>query len=116
MNARPTTAGCSSPPARWNTRSSTGRSAARAGAPAALGYGTYDDTIRTLEQALSAGPWLLGERFSAADVYVGSQLGFAMLRKAVDLTPVLSDYVARGRARPAAVRAAGLDDDLAKAA
>jgi glutathione S-transferase len=84
--------------------------------PAALGYGTYADTIRTVEQALSSGPWLLGEQFSAADVYIGSQLSFGMLRKAVDPTPVLSDYVARCQARPAALRAAGLDAALAKAA
>ena len=84
--------------------------------PGAIGYGTYADTMRTLEQALSAGPWLLGEQFSAADVYVGSQLSFGMLRKGVDPTPVLNDYVARCRARPAAVRAAGLDEALAKAA
>jgi glutathione S-transferase len=84
--------------------------------PAALGYGTYADTMRTLEQGLSAGPWLLGERFSAADVYIGSQLIFGMMRKGVDPTPVLSGYVARCRARPAAVRAAGLDEALVKAA
>ena len=81
--------------------------------PTALGYGTFEDTLRTLESALYPGPWLLGDAFSAADVYIGSQIGFAIMMKALDPTPAISAYAERCRARPAAQRAAALDTELA---
>jgi glutathione S-transferase len=84
--------------------------------PGALGYGSFDDTMRTLEGALTPGPWLLGERFSAADVYIGSQVGFGLLMKALDPTPTLAAYAERCRARPAAIRASKLDEELTKSA
>ena len=40
----------------------------------AVGYGTYEDAMNTLETAIAPGPCILGERFSAVDVYVGSQV------------------------------------------
>ena len=83
---------------------------------AALGYGNFADTLRTLEQALARGPWLLGDCFSAADVYIGSQIGFGMMTKALEPTPVLSAYAERCRARPSAVRASELDAGLMKTA
>jgi len=84
--------------------------------PAAIGYGSYADTMGAVEQALGSGPWMLGDRFSAVDVYIGSQLSFGMMRKGIDPTPMLSAYVARCWARPAAVRATALDEALAKEA
>src|ERR1051325_5717448 len=69
--------------------------------PSAIGYGTYDDTIRTLEGALSPGPFLLGDRFTAADVFVGSQIGFLMMMKAIEPRPVFTAYHARLAERPA---------------
>lgn len=67
----------------------------------ALGYGSYDDAMRTLETALAPGPWILGERFSAVDVYVGSQVQFGIMTKAIEPTPVLQKYLDRCLARPA---------------
>jgi glutathione S-transferase len=67
----------------------------------ALGYGTYEDTLRALETALQPGPYILGEKFSAADVYVGSQIGFGMLTKAIEPRPALQEYFGRLAARPA---------------
>ena len=58
--------------------------------PQALGYGSFADTLRTLEAALTPGPWLLGDKFSAADVYVGSQIAFATMMKGLEPTPALS--------------------------
>src|SRR3546814_9162212 len=44
-----------------------------------VGYGSFEQTVDTLEVAArSASPWLLGDRFSAADVYVGSQVDFGL--------------------------------------
>ena len=71
------------------------------GRPGALGYGCYEDTIATLQKALTPGPYILGAQFSAADVYVGSQIGFGMMMKALEPRPVFQDYVNRLQARPA---------------
>jgi glutathione S-transferase len=75
--------------------------------PGALGYGTYDDMIAALEKALTPGPFILGERFSAADVYVGSQLEYAIMTKGIESRPVFEQYIARWATRPARQRALG---------
>jgi glutathione S-transferase len=77
---------------------------------AMVGYGTFDQTIDTLEQAVARGPYICGEQFSAADVYVGSQIGWGLMFGSIDKRPVFTDYVARIQARPAAIRARELDD------
>jgi len=43
-----------------------------------IGYGTYAAVLNTLEGALKGKAYIAGDRFSAADVYVGSHLGFGM--------------------------------------
>ena len=75
----------------------------------AVGWGSYDEVVAALEKALVPGPWLLGDRFSAADIYVGSQIRFAMMFGAAGFKgkTVFDDYVARLSARPAAQRTAG---------
>jgi glutathione S-transferase len=66
-----------------------------------LGYGTLETTLDALETALAPGPFLVGSQFTAADVYVSSQLGHAMLTKAVTPRAAFEDYVARCVERPA---------------
>ena len=75
----------------------------------AVGWGSYDEVVATLEKALAKGPWLLGDRFSAADVYVGSEIRFAMMFGASGFkgNKVFDDYLARLSARPAAQRTSG---------
>ena len=70
----------------------------------AVGYGTFDDTVNVLERALEPGPYILGERFSAVDVYVGAQIGHALLVKALEPRPVFKRYADRVNARPAVQR------------
>jgi len=72
----------------------------------ALGWGSYDDVLNALKTALSKGPYLLGDRFSAADVYVGSELRWGMMFGAPGLKgeTLFEDYVARLNARPALQR------------
>ena len=67
----------------------------------ALGYGSADDALKTLETALAPGPWILGDRFSAVDVYVGSQVRFGFMTKSIEPTPVLQKYADRCSSRPA---------------
>ena len=57
--------------------------------------------IATLEQALAAGPWLLGERFSAADVMVGSSVHFLSMFQLLPDSASLKGYIERCVARPA---------------
>ncbi|MDB6089581.1 MAG: glutathione S-transferase [Gammaproteobacteria bacterium] len=67
----------------------------------ALGYGSYADTLNALEKALAPGPYILGERFSAADVYIGSQIGFGMMTQSLEPRPAFQNYLARVAERPA---------------
>lgn len=69
--------------------------------PSALGYGCYEDTVATLEKALTPGPYILGAQFSAADVYIGSQIGFGMMVKALEPRPAFQEYANRLQQRPA---------------
>lgn len=70
----------------------------------ALGYGSYEDMLHGLEHALTPGPFVLGDRFTAADVYIGSQIGWGLMVKSLEPRPVFSEYVARLAKRPAYVR------------
>lgn len=76
------------------------------------GYGSFDETIDCLETAVRDGPYICGEQFTAADVYVGAQIGWGMMFGSIDKRPVFQNYVARIQSRPAALRANQLDDAL----
>lgn len=82
--------------------------------PSAIGYGSYADTLNALEKAVTAGQWILGERFSAADVYLGSEIGWGLLAKALEPRKAFQDYVARCAERPAFKRAAAQDEKYMK--
>ena len=59
-----------------------------------------------LEAALTKGPWLLGESFSAADIVIGTGLNFAVRQfKMVPSRPAFEAYIERCTARPAFQRA-----------
>ena len=70
-------------------------------------YGTYDDMVAALEKALTPGPFILGERFSAVDVYVGSQIQYAIMTKGLESRPIFEEYIARWATRPALQRVLG---------
>ena len=80
------------------------------------GYGRFEDAVDTLETALVPGPYILGERFSAADVYVGSQIIWGLMFKTLPERPAFKAYADRLSTRPAAVRAREIDDALIAAA
>ena len=84
---------------------------------AMAGYGSFDQVVEALETAVAgAGPWLLGDRFSALDVYLGSQIGWGLQFRSLPETDAFKAYAARLFQRPAAVRARELDDALIAAA
>jgi glutathione S-transferase len=82
--------------------------------PSTIGYGSYEDVLGALETAVTPGPFILGDRFSAADVYVGSQIGWGLMTKALEPRPVFVSYAARLRDRPAFARMAAQVEELAK--
>ena len=67
----------------------------------ALGYGRYEDLIDTLEKAITPGPYILQDRFSAADVYLGSQINFGMISKTLEPRAAFQNYVNLLVQRPA---------------
>jgi len=77
-----------------------------------VGYGDFDTVVRTLEQAVSATPYLAGDRFSAADVYTGSQIGWGLMFGTLPDRPALRAYWDRIASRPARARATELDAAL----
>ena len=82
-----------------------------------MGYGSHAEVLDALEGATKqAGPYLLGERFCAADVYVGSHLAFGMQFGTIEKRPAFVSYCEALDARPARRQARQIDDALAAAA
>jgi glutathione S-transferase len=77
--------------------------------PGALGYGSYADTLNALERAVAPGPFVLGERFSAADVYIGSEIGWGLLTKSLEPRQAFREYHERLTERPAFQRFSALN-------
>jgi glutathione S-transferase len=77
-----------------------------------MGYGRIGLVMDTLEAAVSQSDYLAGKTFTAADLYVGSHLGFGMMFGMIEKRPAFERYWQRLSARPACVRAKELDDAL----
>lgn len=90
--------GCMARAAKWEFRA------------AQAGWGTYEAMLDTISAAIGDGPWLLGDRFTMADVIFGGTVrwmtGFGMLEK----RPEYMAYVERLDARPAYVRARAINE------
>lgn len=77
-----------------------------------VGYGSFEAVMDTLEAQLSKAPYILGEAFSAVDVYLGAQIGFGLRFGSIEKRPVFEAYWQRLAARPAAKAAAQIDEAL----
>jgi glutathione S-transferase len=76
-----------------------------------VGYGaSLAGVVDALETAVAGGGYIAGDRFSAADVYVGAQIGWGMMFGTIEARPAFQAYWSRLRERPAAARARALDD------
>ncbi len=80
------------------------------------GYGCYADVLDALEGALDGRDYLVGDSFTAADLYVGSHLGWGLQFGSIEKRPAFERYVQMIDDRPAAHRANQLDDALVAAA
>jgi glutathione S-transferase len=77
-----------------------------------VGYGSFDKMVDVLEKAVSDRDYVAGDSFTAADVYVGSQLGWGLQFGTLPKRPAFETYVARLHARPAYLRANEKDNAL----
>lgn len=77
-----------------------------------IGSGSMRDVMNALEGVLKSNEYLAGPAFTAADLYVGSQLGWGMMTGTIEKRPQFEAYVGRLRSRPAAKRANDIDDEL----
>ncbi|MET0988014.1 MAG: glutathione S-transferase family protein [Steroidobacteraceae bacterium] len=80
--------------------------------PEALGYGSYADVMNALEQAIAPGPFILRDRFSAADVYLASQLSWGMMVKGIESRATFQAYVASCQERAAFKRFSAQSEQL----
>jgi len=77
-----------------------------------VGYGTFDAVMNGVERAVSAGPYIAGDAFTAADVYCGSHIGWGLQFGSMEKRPAFEAYWSRLVGRPAWRKATGIDDAL----
>ena len=81
--------------------------------PQRVGWGTYEDMVATLEEAIGEGPWLFGERFTMADVLLGGTIRWMLQAKMLEGTDdTLSSYAARLSDRDAAKRSEAINQKV----
>ena len=76
------------------------------------GFGNFDLTIDTLAAHLGSHDYVCAARFTAADIYVGSQVLWGLDFKSIPSRPELEAYAARLRQRPAYQKAKAIDAAL----
>ncbi|MFA0809707.1 glutathione S-transferase family protein [Microbulbifer epialgicus] len=81
-----------------------------------LGYGNYQLTLDALSGAIMSSPYIAGERFTAADVYIGAQLGWGLQFGTIEKRGEYQEYFGRLSQREAFQRAEALDEALQKEA
>ena len=69
--------------------------------PGSCGWGNYEIVMKTLEEGVREGPWVMGEQFTAADVLLGSSVNFMKQFGLLGEGSALEPYLERCLARPA---------------
>jgi glutathione S-transferase len=78
-------------------------------------YGVFDAMIENVVSQIRNKPYLLGDDISAADILWGNALNWGLLFKLLPEDQAISDYVGRIVQRPAAIKVAAMDAELAAA-
>lgn len=78
-----------------------------------FGYGNYDLAVDTFEKAVSAHPYIAGDRFTAADVYVGATVGWGVAFGTLPTRDAFAAYAERVTSRDAYKRGKAKDEALA---
>jgi glutathione S-transferase len=76
------------------------------------GYGNLDRAIDAVEGALDGRDHIAGDRFTAADLFVASHLGFQMAFGNLEKRPTFARYVQLHQSRPAFARVAEIDQPM----
>jgi glutathione S-transferase len=82
------------------------------GREAMVGFGSYERVLDTLEGHLEDRAFVCGPRFTAADVYVGSQVDWGLTFGSIPPRRAFVAYAERLQARPAYIAAKGIDAAL----
>lgn len=82
--------------------------------PGQAGWGTYESMIATIESAIAGRDFVLGSRFSMADVIFGGTLVYMLRFKLLEPRPTFTAYVERLRARPALQRSEARNAKIAE--
>ena len=77
-----------------------------------IGYGNIERAMKTLEDAVSRTAYLAGDSFTAADLYVGSQIGYGLMFGTIEKRPAFEQYWQRISGRPAFARANKIDEAI----
>ena len=77
-----------------------------------LGFGCIEDVLATVEGAIESRPYVAGDSFTAADLYLASHLSWGMNFGTIEKRPAFETYVERHLQRPAALRADEIDNAL----
>lgn len=77
-----------------------------------VGYGCFDDVIATLDKKLSEDEYVLGDKFSAADIYLGSSVHYGLQFKTLPDLPSFVRYAQQISSREAYVRSDEIDNKL----
>lgn len=77
-----------------------------------VGYGSKEQMLDVLAAAVSRNDYITGDRFTAADIYVGSEIGFGLQFGTIEARPEFTDYYGRLQSRDALQRALVMDNDL----
>lgn len=79
--------------------------------PRRVAWGSFADMEKTVTEGIAAGePWLTGDQFTAADVFVASNLHWGMMTELFPKEGVIAEYVGRCAARPALKRALAIEE------
>ena len=77
-----------------------------------VGFGSLDRVLDTLEGHLAASEWVCGERFTMADVYLGSQVDWGLSFGTMPSRPAFAAYAERLCGREAYKAAKAIDNAL----
>jgi len=92
--------GCMARANKWEYRAS------------AAGFGTYQEMLDTISAAIGSGPWLLGDKFTMADLVFGGTIRYMTMFGMIEKRPEFLAYVERLSARPAALKAREINERI----
>jgi len=79
-----------------------------------IGYGSFERVMDVVEAAVSRGGYLVGDHFTAADLYLGAQIGFGLMFGTIEKRPAFEQFFQKVTTRPAFARANEIDGAIGR--